>query len=118
MTPAQEKKLEVLLTQMTSALQEIALRKRQLVPHAQVWTSGAPIVIPDNVKSFGIANLGENGDYTVFDDITVTGITGITAIPKGIRTLEYSIENDQNEINGPVTVAGAVNHHVMIYYLL
>jgi hypothetical protein len=116
-TPAQEKKLEVLLTQMFSALQEIALRNRKLKPYAYLTTNGSALTIPDGTKSFNVINLGLNGSDFQHVDIPVTGITGLTAIPKSIRVFGYSIENDQNQVTGPIVVTPPNLHHVVIQYL-
>lgn len=117
MTPEQDKQLSVVLGQITGMLQEIAFRKRSLLPYAYLSTDATPLTIPDAVKSFNIINLGLNGDCVEFEPITVTGITGITSIPKTLRVFGYSIENDQNEIKGPIQVTGLNNHHILIQYL-
>lgn len=118
--PNQDKQIEVLLTQILSAVQKTALEVKILTPYAEllIGDGATKLTIPERVKAFNIINLGENGDSEVFLDIPVTGITGLAAVPKGLKVFGYSIENDQNVIAGPVEVTPPNLHHVLIQYLL
>lgn len=117
MTTEQAKMLETSLGSIVSLLNEIALRNRKLQPYAAIKTDGTAQSVPDGIKAFNIINLGLNGEAVVFDDIAVTGITGITVIPKNMKVFGYSIENDQNQITGPIQVTGTNLHHIVIQYL-
>lgn len=118
--PNQEKQIEVLLAQILSAVQKTALEIKTLVPHGEllIGDGATTLTIPDRVKAFNIINLGENGDSQVFLDIPVTGINGLTVVPKGLKVFGYSIENDQNVILGPIVITPPNLHHVLIQYLL
>lgn len=121
LTEEQIKQFTVLLGKFDSALQTIALGIRKMQPYCYKITGGGSpgnLTIPDGVKAFNVINLGLNGLSATFADITVTGVTGISAIPKELDTFAFSIENDQNTIAGPITVTPAASHVIVIQYLL
>lgn len=113
-----QKQVEVLLTEINSALHHIAFMKTRMQPHGYIATNGSPVTIPDGVKAFNVINLGENAGMTNLQNIGITGVTGLTYIPSKIQTFCYSIENDQNVIAGPVVITPAVNQQALVQYLL
>jgi hypothetical protein len=117
MTDKQMKQLEVLLGEMNSKLHHIAFMKIKVNPHAEVVVGPATGTIPDGVKSFNIVNLGSGGDLADIQDLPITGIVGLTVIPKNIQTFAYSIENDENILAGPITITPVASHHVLIQYI-
>ena len=117
MTDKQAKQLEVVLGEINSKLHHIAFVKTSMLPYAEVIIGPAPGVIPNGVKAFNVINLGQDGDMIDLQDIPITGVVGLTAVPKNIQTFCFSIENDENNIAGPVTVTPPASHHVLIQYL-
>lgn len=113
-----QKQIEVLLTEMNSALHHIAYLKTRMTAHAFVAENTVPVTIPDGIKAFNVINLGLNGTMNPLADIGITGVPGITAIPSKIQTFCFSIENDQNIIAGPIVITPAVNHKALVQYLL
>ena len=117
MTSKQEKLIETALSEINSKLHHIAFMKIKVNAHAEVITGPTPGVIPDGVKAFNIVNLGAGGDLADVQDLPITGIVGLLAIPKNIQTFAYSIENDENILAGPITVTPVIGHKVLIQYI-
>ena len=120
-TPQQEKQIELVLAQLSSALHKISIESKKMRPHAQlVIGNAAPVsgIIPSGTKAFNIINLGLNGLNVTRADIPVAGIVGITFISAMVDTFEYSIENDQDIMIGAITVTPPIDHHVLLQYII
>ena len=105
------------LQQILSAVSMTAIGVRKFTPRAGYVTGPSSITIPSGTKSFNIINLGLDGENQVFEPIEVDGIAGITEIHPAIRVFGYTIENDQDLLDGVITVMPATDHLLLIQYL-
>ena len=113
-----KEQVEQLIQAIASAVIHTATYERRLTPHAQRVEGPATVTIPDKTKSFNIINLGAAGTGENRQDLLVSGISGLTAIPQLLQVFGYTIENDQNLIAGPIDVVVPDGHIVVIQYLL
>lgn len=113
-----EKQISVNLQKIAAGVTKLATEKQVLVPTAELLTGGTPGIIPAGVRGFNIINLGVSGLGVTFNDIPVTGIAGITSIPKFLNVFGYSVEEDQDILKGPITVTPPATNHVLLQYLI
>jgi len=81
-----------------------------LIPGCANATNASPVIIPANVKSYSISNLGENGAGCVFDDIVITGDITYTML-SAMKTYGDGVNEDQDSILPTgLTITPAAGH--------